>query len=64
MTIRSSTEAVARASLRDRLIAVFAPRGERVLFVKAAPGLEFGLVADAIDTAQGVNIDHVALMPR
>ena len=35
-----------------------------MLFVKAAPGLEFQSVAEAIDTARGVNIDRVALMPR
>ncbi len=55
---------VARSALRERLTAVFARRGERVLFVKAAGGLEFQVVADAIDTAQGVNIHRVALMPR
>jgi len=55
---------VAQSFLRARLIDVFARRGVRVLLVKAAPGLEFGVVADAIDIANGVNIDHIALMPR
>jgi hypothetical protein len=40
-----------------------------VLFVQAAgepenDQLEFAVVAAAIDTAHGVNIDRVALMPR
>jgi biopolymer transport protein ExbD len=61
---RLNSEAVVDSSLHDRLIAVFERRGERVLFVKAAAGLEFADVAAAIDTAHGVNIDRVALMPR
>jgi hypothetical protein len=39
-------------------------RGERVLFVRAAGGLQFGVVALAIDVAHGANVDRVALMPR
>jgi biopolymer transport protein ExbD len=61
---RLNSEAVVDSSLHDRLIAAFERRGERVLFVKAAAGLEFADVAAAIDTAHGVNIDRVALMPR
>ena len=59
-----NSQDVVQSALRERLTAVFARRGERVLFVKAAAGLEFQVVADAIDTAHGVNIDRVALMPR
>jgi biopolymer transport protein ExbD len=61
---RLNSEAVAQSSLHDRLIAVFERRGERVLFVKAAAGLEFAVVAAAIDTAHGVKVDRVAFMPR
>jgi biopolymer transport protein ExbD len=59
-----NSQAVAQSILRERLTAVFARRGERVLFVKAAAGLEFQVVADAIDTTHDVNVDRVALMPR
>jgi biopolymer transport protein ExbD len=59
-----NSEAVVRSALRDRLVAVFERRGERVLFVKAAAGLAFAVVAAAIDTAHGANIDRVALLPR
>jgi biopolymer transport protein ExbD len=59
-----NSEKVAAMALQDRLIAVFERRGERVLFVKAAKGLDFADVATAIDTAKGVNIPHVALIPR
>jgi biopolymer transport protein ExbD len=59
-----NSQVVAQSLLRERLIAVFARRGQRVLFVRAAATLDFGIVAEAIDLAHGVNIDHVALMPR
>lgn len=52
---RLNSDTVGQLSLHDRLVAVFARRGERVLFVKAGRGLEF---------AHGVNIDRVALVPR
>jgi biopolymer transport protein ExbD len=48
-----NSQVVSHSTLRERLPAVFARRGERVLFVKAAAGLEFQVVADAIDTAHG-----------
>jgi len=59
-----NSEKIAASGLRERLIAIFERRGERVLFLKAATGLEFAEVASAIDTAHGVNIQRVALMPR
>jgi biopolymer transport protein TolR len=59
-----NSQVVARSALREHLITVFARRGERALFVKAAAALEFQVVADAIDIARGVNIDRVALIPR
>jgi biopolymer transport protein ExbD len=55
---------VAEGALRERLIGIFERRGERVLFVRAAGELEFGMVAQAIDVARGANVDRVALMPR
>jgi biopolymer transport protein TolR len=61
---RLNSQVVDQSSLRERLINVFERRGERVLFVKAEAGLEFGVVANGIDIAHGVNIEHVALMPR
>ena len=61
---RLNSEALGQSSLRDRLTAVFERRADRVLFVKAAAGLEYSVVASAIDTAHGVRIERVALMPR
>ncbi len=61
---RLNSQEVPPRSLHDRLTTVFERRGERVLFVKAADAVEYSAVAAAIDTAYGVKIDRVALMPR
>ena len=59
-----NSEKVAADRLVQRLTEVFARRGQRVLFVKAAGGLEFQNVATAIDKAREANITSVALIPR
>jgi biopolymer transport protein ExbD len=61
---RLNSQEVPRRLLRDRLKTVFERRSEHVLFVKAADSVEYSAVAAAIDTAHGVQIDRVALMPR
>jgi len=61
---RLNSQEVPQRSLHDWLTTVFERRGERVLFVKAADAVEYSAVAVAIDTAYGVKIDRVALMPR
>jgi biopolymer transport protein TolR len=61
---RVNTQPTELAALRARLLEIFSRRGDKVLFVKAAPELEFGVVATAIDTAHASGIDRVALMPR
>jgi biopolymer transport protein TolR len=48
--------------LGSRLEEIFKTRAERVVFVKADPGIEFQWVAKAIDTAHGAGIDKVGLM--
>ncbi len=59
-----NTEAVSTESLADELTRIYARRASRILFLKGAPELEFSTVASAIDTAHGVNITQIALMPR
>ena len=61
---RLNTVPIAGASLGERLAAIYARRAERVLFVRAAPDLEFRIVAGAIDIAHGAAVDRIALMPR
>ena len=61
---RLNTVPVETLALAERLTAIYTRRANRVLFVKAAPDLEFHTVANAIDIARGAAVDHVALMPR
>jgi biopolymer transport protein ExbD len=60
-----NSQHVPQWSLHDRLTSVFERRAEHVLFfVKAADSVEYSAVAAVIDTAHGISIDRVALMPR
>jgi biopolymer transport protein TolR len=59
-----NTERVEADRLSERLKEIFAGRGQRVLFVKAAGELEFQSVAAAIDQMRAANVSTVALMPR
>jgi biopolymer transport protein ExbD len=63
-TLEINTQKVAWEDLEKRLRALFAVRPNGVLFVTAAPGIEFKEVATVIDTARGVGVGRVALMPR
>jgi biopolymer transport protein ExbD len=48
--------------LGQRLEDIFKTRAERIVFVKADPDLEFGIVANAIDIAKGAQMDKIGLM--
>jgi biopolymer transport protein ExbD len=61
---RINTTPVAAGNLAERLNSLYARSADRVLFVKAAPELEFRNVAEAIDIAHGAAVDRVALMRR
>jgi len=61
---RLNTSPVANLALAERLTAIYAHRASHILFLKAAPDLEFQTVANAIDTAHSASVDRVALMPR
>jgi biopolymer transport protein TolR len=62
--ITINTQPVSLADLGDRLTQVFARRPDGLLFVAAAPRVDFQDVAHVMDIARGVGIDRVALMPR
>jgi biopolymer transport protein TolR len=62
ITINSQT--VSWQDLSDRLKQIFARRPDGVLFVTGAPLVEYKDIARVIDTAKGIGIDRVALMPR
>ena len=59
-----NTQIVTWNELRDRFAEIYARRADKVLFIGAAPSVEFNNIAQAVDTAKGVGVDHVAFMPR
>src|ERR1700740_3590893 len=54
---------VAKAQLRQRLDEIFAPRAEKVMFVKGDPNLNFSSIAEVIDIGHAVGVDHIGLIP-
>jgi biopolymer transport protein TolR len=53
---------VAQNQLRTRLDEIFAPRAEKVMFVKGDPNLNFSSVAQVIDIGHAVGVDHIGLI--
>lgn len=53
---------IAAPEVESRLRALYAMRGDRVIFVRALEELEFATVAHVIDTARGVGLTQIALM--
>lgn len=49
--------------LRKRLIDIYKSRADGVLFIKSDSNVNFEYVAEIIDSARGVKISRVALMP-
>ena len=62
-SISINQQALAWNDLRNRLIDIYGSRADRVLFVKGDPDVEFDYVAQVIDTAYGVNVRRVGLIP-
>jgi len=63
-TVTINAEPVTWQDLSDRFQEIFARRAEKLLFVAAAPRVDFDDVARVIDTARGVGVERIALMPR
>jgi len=61
-TVNINQDTVLLADLPDRLQRLFANHPGHPLFVRGVKGLEFQQVAEVIDIARGVGLDHVALM--
>lgn len=53
---------IAAPEVETRLRALFAMRGDRVIFVRAIEDLEFDSVAQVIDKARGAGLTQIALM--
>lgn len=61
-TFRLNRQTMSEASLQTKLTEVFSRAANRVLFVTAAPDLEFTQVSHAIDLSKAAGADRVALM--
>jgi biopolymer transport protein TolR len=48
--------------LRTKLDAIYAIRAEKVIFIQGDPNLNFQTVAQAIDLAHAVGVDHIGLI--
>ncbi|MFZ0661804.1 MAG: biopolymer transporter ExbD [Acidobacteriaceae bacterium] len=57
-----NTQDVANNDLKTRLNAIYSIRAEKVLFVQGDPNLNFSSVAQAIDIAHSVGVDHIGLI--
>lgn len=57
-----NNEDVASNQLKSKLDAIYSIRAEKVLFVQGDPNLNFSSVAQAIDIAHSVGVDHIGLI--
>lgn len=55
---------VPAGQLQQKLHSVFAPRVRKVLFVKGAGQVAYGMVVHAVDAAHAAGITIVGLVPR
>lgn len=62
-TLSVNSEAVSWEKLSARLQEIYAQRASKVMFLTADRKVEFNAVAQVIDTAHGVGIAEVGLMP-
>jgi biopolymer transport protein TolR len=61
-TLLLNREPVDLASLRTRLEHLYQNSASRVIFVRGERAVQFGTVAEVIDTARGAGVYHVGLM--
>jgi biopolymer transport protein TolR len=53
---------VAKNQLKTQLDQIYATRAEKVMFVLGDPNLNFSSVAEVIDVAHSVGVDHIGLI--
>jgi biopolymer transport protein TolR len=56
--------AVNRQQLPDTLRAIFAPRNEKIMFVKGSPDVKYADVIDAMDVARGAGVVVLGVPPK
>jgi biopolymer transport protein ExbD len=62
--LKINQDPITLAALGPRLEEIFKTRNERVMFVKGDPTVDFGDVAQVIDTAKGAGIDKIGLITK
>ena len=55
-------DTVPKDQLRTRLDGIFSTRAEKVMFIKGDPDLNFTSVAEVVDIAHSVGVDHIGLI--
>jgi biopolymer transport protein TolR len=63
-TVRLNEEVVQVTALEARLHDLYKRAADLVVFIRANEDVDFGQVAEVIDTANGVGIKKVGLLPR
>ncbi len=53
---------VPNSDLQNRLNAIFSIRAEKVIFIKGDADLNYQAVAEVVDMARGLGIDHIGLV--
>lgn len=53
---------VAYGDLLPKLIAIYANRADRIMFVRGDEGVDFQYIASVIDLGRAANVDHVGLL--
>ena len=59
---RINQQQVAQGELQSRLAAIYANRGQRILFIKGDDRLSFTQIAEVIDIGHAAGIDRIGLM--
>ena len=62
VVLRINQQAVAEGELQSRLVAIYANRAQRVLFVKGDDRLSFTEIAKVIDISHAAGVDQIGLM--
>jgi len=57
-----NSDNVAKNDMRNRLDAIYAARAEKVMFIKGDADLNFTSVAEVVDMAHSVGVDHIGLI--
>jgi biopolymer transport protein ExbD len=61
-TFKINQDDVPANQLRTRLTAIYSIRAQKVIFIQGDPNLNFQTVAQAIDLAHAVGVDHIGLI--